>query len=541
MWNPAPHLRLIGLAAVASLAVAASATIAVEAWSAARRHRLAAERALRDHAGSAALGFRERVIARLYYAVDVILRPVDPVDPAWSDDSLPPPVALQRAAELAGRCPQCGRPLHPTLSFRLTLADSSLDLEGQPLSPVRRGELTARLAALAASSPPRWYTSFIDTLAPAPEMIYLTVLHGPGERPRAVYGFAVALSSLVETMLRPVLDDLVLLPLAVPGNLSNDSLLSVTLVEPQGSRALELSPRRHPDAYAASIHGSRFLGGWRIRVALDPRSAPDLLVGGLPPVRALPLAAMVLVTVVLIAATVLAAWRALELARLRADFLASVSHELRTPLAQILLFGESLTLGRMQSRRDVRAAGGVIVGEARRLLQLVENVAVFGRRGRPAPAAPFSPEPLAPLVREVVDSFAPIAAASAARVRTTRLDEVIAPVDRGAIRRILLNLMDNAAKYGPRDQTVSVGLALVGDRARLWVEDEGPGIPRADRERVWQPFVRLPRDLDGHAAGSGIGLALVRELVHLHGGTVTVESTVGRRASRRRRPGAPAW
>jgi signal transduction histidine kinase len=93
------------------------------------------------------------------------------------------------------------------------------------------------------------------------------------------------------------------------------------------------------------------------------------------------------------------------------------------------------------------------------------------------------------------------------------------------MRQVLLNLLDNAVKYGPRGQTVSLGLALTDGRARLWVEDEGPGIPPSDRARVWRPFVRLARDVDRQTAGSGIGLSLVREIVIRHRGTARFESS----------------
>src|SRR5207244_135699 len=82
----------------------------------------------------------------------------------------------------------------------------------------------------------------------------------------------------------------------------------------------------------------------------------------------------------------------------------------------------------------------------------------------------------------------------------------------------LLNLLDNAVKYGPPAQVVTVGLAAGEQRARIWVDDEGPGIPPADRERVWDRFWRLERDRGSAVAGTGIGLAVVRELVALHGG-----------------------
>src|SRR3712207_9239849 len=68
-----------------------------------------------------------------------------------------------------------------------------------------------------------------------------------------------------------------------------------------------------------------------------------------------------------------------------------------------------------------------------------------------------------------------------------------------------------------------------GPRVRLWVEDQGPGIPSADRDRVWEPYVRLDRDVvEGATGGSGIGLAVVRELVALHGGRTSLEGAAGR-------------
>ena len=103
-----------------------------------------------------------------------------------------------------------------------------------------------------------------------------------------------------------------------------------------------------------------------------------------------------------------------------------------------------------------------------------------------------------------------------------------ATADRGALRQILLNLLDNAAKYGPAGQTISVGSAAApathGARVRFWVEDQGPGIPAADRERVWEPYVRLSRTTESATGGSGIGLSVVRELVTLHNGAAWIEA-----------------
>ncbi|HKG94957.1 MAG TPA: HAMP domain-containing sensor histidine kinase [Gemmatimonadaceae bacterium] len=530
---------LTALAAVGLLAAALPAALALEAWRATHRHRAAAERALRDHATFAALSFRQRLIGRVYGAVGAVLQPVGNARAAYPAGPLPPLAPLRRASEAARAC-DCGPAVVPSYYFRLTLADSSLEVDGPPLPAGRRAWLVREFTDLGELREARdWeLTSSVDTLAPdGGEVVYAAPRRGPDGLPLALYGLAVTLASLRETMLRPTLAGPPLLPIAPRGAPPNDSLLSVDLLAPvahdgvirgvisaAARPALALSPRRLPADYSATIPGGIYLGGQLIRVSLDPRTAPPVLIGGLPPSRTPLLAALVLLTAALIAATLVAAWREHALARLRADFVAGVSHELRTPLAQILLFGETLAAGRMDSRRDVRDAGKVIVGEARRLMQLVENVLLFGRAGRAAGAAPLPPEPLAPLVREVVAAFAPIAAAADARVRTARLDDVLAPADRAAVRQILLNLLDNAVKYGPPGQTVSVGLALAGERARLWVEDEGPGVPAADRERVWQPFVRLSRDVEAQVGGSGIGLAVVRDLVARHGGSARIDA-----------------
>jgi signal transduction histidine kinase len=138
---------------------------------------------------------------------------------------------------------------------------------------------------------------------------------------------------------------------------------------------------------------------------------------------------------------------------------------------------------------------------------------------------------LAPLVRDVLVAFSPLAATADAAVRHERLDDCVVTADRAELRQLLLNLLDNAVKYGPRGQTVTVGLLRAHDaaseRARIWVADEGPGIPEADRERVWEPFVRLSRDVEAETAGSGIGLSVVRQIAQRHGGAARVSSAPG--------------
>jgi signal transduction histidine kinase len=216
------------------------------------------------------------------------------------------------------------------------------------------------------------------------------------------------------------------------------------------------------------------------------------------------------------------------LMRLRADFVSSVSHELRTPLAQIRMFVETLLLGRTRSDFERQRSLEIIEQEARRLSHLVENVLLFSKTdgGRTPRIAP-EPTDFAGDIRRAVDSFSLLSRAREAELRTELQENIIVQVDRGALRQILVNLIDNALKYGPSGQRVTVGAALFDDVARVWVDDEGPGIPDEARVRVFESFYRLPRELRAHVAGSGIGLAVVRELARLHDGDVWAEDAPG--------------
>jgi signal transduction histidine kinase len=102
--------------------------------------------------------------------------------------------------------------------------------------------------------------------------------------------------------------------------------------------------------------------------------------------------------------------------------------------------------------------------------------------------------------------------------------ELVATVDRGAVQQILVNLLDNAVKYGPQGQTVRIAATLHDGSARLTVEDEGPGILPRERELIWERFWRPEGEGDVAVAGTGIGLSVVRELAELHGGGSWVEA-----------------
>jgi signal transduction histidine kinase len=271
-----------------------------------------------------------------------------------------------------------------------------------------------------------------------------------------------------------------------------------------------------------------------VRASRGPGAQRRLVVrSGSGPRLAL-LGALAVVTAALAFVALAQLGREQELVRLRADFTSSVSHELRTPLAQIMLYGETLALGRARGEADRRAAAETIVREARRLMQMVENVLHVARAERRANGVRPTNVALAPLASEVAAGFAPLAAAANAAVVVALPGTLTARAEPAALRQVLLNLLDNAVRYGPAGQVVRVGGSAHGDAVRLWVDDEGPGVPPRDRERIWAPFVRLARDRiaesrtgDTARPGSGLGLAVVRDVVTLGGGRTWVEDAPG--------------
>jgi signal transduction histidine kinase len=265
----------------------------------------------------------------------------------------------------------------------------------------------------------------------------------------------------------------------------------------------------------------------RVRVDIDRAAADLLLFGGMPTSRLPFLLALLTLTAALLLAALVLLRRETELTRLRGEFVASVSHELRTPLAQIRMFAETLMLGRTRSDGERRKALEIIDQEARRLSTLVENVLLFARSERRKVTLVREPVPLGVEIDQAIDTFLPYCRSRNVRVRGELENGVVAPVDRYALRQILINLMDNALKYGPTGQEITVGLAIFGDAARVWVDDEGPGIPASSRERIFDPFYRVDRATERAVAGSGIGLAVVRELTELHGGRAWAEDAPG--------------
>jgi signal transduction histidine kinase len=214
--------------------------------------------------------------------------------------------------------------------------------------------------------------------------------------------------------------------------------------------------------------------------------------------------------------------RTTELTQLRADFVSSVSHELRTPLAQIRMFAELLRKGSMRTPQDADRALRIIEKEASRLTILVDNILNYTRLRKRAERASSIPTHVTGAVRQTIESFAPLSAERGVQIEAEIEPDLWATVDSLGLRQVLLNFLENAVKYGPRDQTVTVGAKALDGIVRVWVDDQGPGVPPSERDAVWRAFYRRKESIAAGATGAGIGLAVVRELVLQSGGSVQV-------------------
>ncbi len=199
-------------------------------------------------------------------------------------------------------------------------------------------------------------------------------------------------------------------------------------------------------------------------------------------------------------------------------FLASVTHELRTPLTAMRLFGERLAEG----RGDPREYGALVAEESERLEALVEKVLAATRASERPRFAPVEPEEL---MRSAVTLVGP----RAERREVTLTCRATTPLptvtwDAEAVRRALLNLLDNAIKHGRQGGNVEAGAFADGESVCLSVADDGPGIGRRERADLFTRFFRGRTE----APGTGLGLHFAEQVAHAHGGRVDLVSEEGR-------------
>jgi signal transduction histidine kinase len=219
----------------------------------------------------------------------------------------------------------------------------------------------------------------------------------------------------------------------------------------------------------------------------------------------------------------------MALARLKSDFVSNVSHELRTPLALIRLYAETLELGRISAPEKKQEYYRIIRKESERLTALINNILDFSRIEAGHKEYEFRETNIAELVHNTLDSYRyQIEQQGFAFDESIDSDLPAVRVDREAIARALVNLVNNALKYSTDEKFLGVKLYRANGSVKLEVSDHGIGITRREQSKIFEKFYRTGDPLVHNTKGSGLGLSLVRHITQAHGGDIAVESTPGK-------------
>jgi signal transduction histidine kinase len=518
--------------------VALTALLGYRAFEASRAQRELAEKTLRDYAGFGAFQLRYTASSRIAGQHRILFEPF-----VFNNDRRfpAPPLGAKRAGEIiAERGPMCrcldstafyyqitfaNRALTTTPSALLTAADvarlrDTIIADALELHRVKADDPNVARGLPAPRAP------FFDiVVAPLGERLFAfthVFITDVNNQPILAYGYAMPADLFVGRMVRNVIFTQPILPGTLTRGMRVDSIIAATAYDGAGRVIYETTPGASRQ-FAVSEESDPRFGDVRMEVGINPEAAGRLIIGGLPRSRLPEVLATAFISFCLLGLLLYQFRRQEELGRLRDDFVSGVSHELRTPLAQIRLLAELYRLGKVPTDEGKERSLRIIDQEARRLSFLVDSILSFTRaRQQPDHLAPVRTD-IAVEVEEIIAGFEPLAEAQGTMV-TARLERgLLADVDRSALRQVLLNLLDNAVRYGPRGQTLMVSTASAhGGTWTLEVADEGPGVPISERERIFDAYYRMKRDAGGAVGGTGIGLAVVRRLVTEHGGEVHV-------------------
>ncbi|MDY0004700.1 MAG: HAMP domain-containing sensor histidine kinase, partial [Polyangia bacterium] len=214
------------------------------------------------------------------------------------------------------------------------------------------------------------------------------------------------------------------------------------------------------------------------------------------------------------------------LSALRSDFVTTVTHELKTPLSLIRMYSEMMTLDRPGAEAKRGEYARILARETDKLGRLIDNVLDLSRLEQGRSLLELRETDLVEVVKETLDEQRERPARSACALSSNLPSEpALIQADPDAIRLAILNLLDNAAKYGAAN--VWVSMSLEPRAVEVMVADDGPGIPAEEQARLFERFFRGKRAMRSRERGSGIGLSLVQLVAEVHRGRVSVADRPG--------------
>ncbi|MBD3378437.1 GHKL domain-containing protein [candidate division KSB1 bacterium] len=217
----------------------------------------------------------------------------------------------------------------------------------------------------------------------------------------------------------------------------------------------------------------------------------------------------------------------MTLSRMKTAFVANVSHELRTPLALIRMYAETLEMNRVRSDDKRNQYYRTIMSESTRLTQLINNILDFSKIESRKKEYQLAPESLRHLIEQTLEMY---------QFHLDQKDFQLAldlqsdlpdiGVDSEAITQSLVNLIDNAIKNSPNEKFIRIQLYRENGHQVIAITDKGVGIPESEQKKIFEKFYRIESGLVHNTKGSGLGLSLVKHIMQIHGGSVSVKSKV---------------
>lgn len=211
---------------------------------------------------------------------------------------------------------------------------------------------------------------------------------------------------------------------------------------------------------------------------------------------------------------------------MRRTFVADVSHELRTPISSIAAAAETLADGTADAAETSELVG-VIRRQSERMREMIDDLTDLAQIESGSIELDRQRVALPSLLREAAEDLAGAARAKGVEVRIEGDESAAVSGDRRRLAQVARNLLDNAIKFSPAGGRVDLDAFREEDLPGFSVSDQGPGVPRAERDRIFQRFYQVDRSRSKARPGSGLGLAIVKHIVHLHGGSIEVADAPG--------------
>lgn len=319
-----------------------------------------------------------------------------------------------------------------------------------------------------------------------------------------------------------------LLPKVLAEGNANNHNLTINMRDHQGRDLLGNSLQNKPLITAQKILNNEYSGIFKqhtITVGIHPDNAEQLIIGGVPGNNLPIILLTILIVFIVFILSVKQIQKGHQLNQLRENFVAEVSHELRTPLTQIRMFAEMLEQGKTRNQQEFQHYLQVINREAVRLSYLIENILKYSEDSK-IQALSLTPIQTDLVIHDVIADFKLLFQQKNIQLKQNLIKcEILA--NSHAFKQVISNLLDNAIKYGPENQTITLNSTILDNQRnhifQLSICDQGKGIPTKQKPLIWSAYHRLERESEDAIAGTGIGLYLVKQLMAKMNAEIWVE------------------